>query len=131
MQQEVEVINYFGKTLKANASNLYYIFKTEFELIFEDVKCVRYTLKIAKQLKMLIQEQGFKESVDLIIWSMKNWVKIAKELKIKSYPTPGIIYGFRYSLLKLKNSTSSKKYVSDKDNNVNKRASKNAFFINN
>lgn len=131
MQQEVEVINYFGKTLKASASNLYYIFKTEFELIFEDVKCVRYTLKIAKQLKMLIQEQGFKESVDLIIWSMKNWTKIAKELKIKSYPTPGIIYGFRYSLLKLKNSTSSKKYVNDKDNNVNKRASKNAFFINN
>lgn len=131
MQEEVEVINYFGKTLKSSASNLYYIFKTEFELTFEDVKCVRYTMKIAKQLKMLIQEQGFKESVELIIWSIKNWVKIAKELKIKSYPTPGIIYGFRYSLLKIKNSASNTKYVDNKDNNVNKRVSKNALFINN
>lgn len=127
MKYDNNEINYFGRILKPSSTNLYYIYKTEFELKFDGVIAQKYSLKTARQLKLLIDEQGFKNSVDLIIWTIVNWNKVSKELNIKSYPTPQIIYGFRYSILKIMKEVKSNDTYIDK-NEVKKRNSKNVLF---
>lgn len=49
----------------------------------------------------LIMEQGGETAQEIVEYVFKNWSKVQKELHINSFPTPQIIFGFRFGILSL------------------------------
>lgn len=116
MTQEKEYFNYFGQSLPKSVKSLYYIYRTEFELKFE-IHPPKLTIKNTKLFKDLIEEFGFDITLELIIWILHNWNKISNYLKVLTYPSPSFIYGFRHSLLALKNSNKIKSEITIHNHN--------------
>lgn len=120
---------YDGAEYDINASTLYYIYRNEYSFNFDTSKPHKFSAKVARLLRMLIDEQGEDNAVEIVKFSCNNWGEIQRACKVDSMPTPAVIYGFRSTILGIMQKPQRNSVDYGRSNKKNTRVSKNELFI--
>lgn len=120
---------YDGSEYDINASTLYYIYRNEYVFNFDASKPHKFSAKVARLFRLLIDEQGEETAVDIVKYSCNNWGDIQRVGRVDSLPTPAVIYGFRSTILGIMQKPKRNAVDYGRNNGKNSRISKNELFI--